>query len=303
MKIYLFWCVKRAGILVAAWVLLVMPTLGIAQEERPSGRELLAQQIRVDRPDLKMEGEIVLRTLKPLTGELRLQKARGEPRQIFAGIMRLVPGVGNVLDGLFDQVEIHDLDLDGLVITITREGYTFSLARATIPEGEWVQVVGQLDQKKNWQVESGGLHLADIPVHHHQPLPPLPLSFKSLQATGDHQEHFSVAIDKIRAGHLAVVADPTGFWGNVLRAMGFAKGVKSSPILFDRFTATVVADAQQVVTQSLLLQAPHATASGRAVMPWQPEPRSVHLAVDVTAKNQPVGHFTTVMPLIVVSRP
>ncbi|MEO5364397.1 MAG: hypothetical protein H7838_12335 [Magnetococcus sp. DMHC-8] len=266
--------------------------------EQGAGRELLAQQVRIDRPDLKMEGEVVLRTVSPLTGELRLQKARGEPRQIFAGVMRLLPGARNVLDDIFDQVNIHDLSLEELLITVTREGYTLNLARATIPEGGLEQVTGWLDLQKNWRIESGSLRLTNLPLRVDKAMPPMPVSYRKLQATGERRELFAVDVEKIRLGHLAVVADPTGFFGNVLQAMGYAKGLRSAPILFDRLAVTAMVDAQQVVTQSLMLQAPGASLSGKAAMPWQPVPRHVHVEVDVTAGQQPVRHFKTVMPLV-----
>ncbi|MEO5340259.1 MAG: hypothetical protein H7837_07060 [Magnetococcus sp. MYC-9] len=266
--------------------------------EQSTGRALLAQQIRIDRPDLKMSGEIVLRSLQPLAGELRLQQARGEPRHIFAGVMRLVPGVTGVMDGFFDVLEIHDLDLAGLVITVNREGYALQLASATIPEGELQQVTGRFNSNRVWQLASGGLRLAQVPLRLKKGLPAMPLSYRTLQANGSGQERLSLEVEKVRVGHLAALADPSGVLGQLLRAMGFARGLESSPIVFDRLAVTAVSDAQRVVTQSLLLQAPKASATGVASMAWQPEPRKVHLEVDVTTAKQPARHFDALIPLV-----
>ena len=154
MKIYLFWFVRQSWILLLSLAFVAIPS-SRSLADQATGRALLAQQIRVDRPDLKMAGEIILQSLNPLSGELRFQQAKGEPRQIFAGIMRLIPGARTLLDGFFDQVDIHDLTLDGLVITVTPEGYALTLTRATIPEGVLEQVTGSLDRQKNWRLESG----------------------------------------------------------------------------------------------------------------------------------------------------
>ncbi|MEO5351095.1 MAG: hypothetical protein H7836_15850 [Magnetococcus sp. YQC-3] len=270
---------------------------GAAAEQRAGGRDLLAQQIRVDRSDLKMEGEIVLRTLKPLTGELRLRKARGEPRQIFAALIRLVPGFKSGFDSFFDQVDVHDLELNGLLISVTQEGYRFSLERAAIPEGKLERVTGQFDLQKNWQVESGALSLTQLPLLPTRPKPPLPVSYRKLTASGSGQETLYLEVEKVRLGHLAFVTDSSGVLGEYLRAMGFAKGVQSSPILCDHFAATLVTDAKQMVTQSLSLRSPTANSSGKASLPWQPEPRKLHLEMEVTSSKQPVRQFKTVIPL------
>lgn len=300
-------CFWSIGMIVLAWVIWAIPVVAAGQDERsaspvnttdrPTGRELLAQQIRIEQPDLKMEGKLILRTLSPLTGVLHLDQARGEPRQIFAGVMRLIPGTKHVFDRFFDQLDIHDLDLRGLVITVTPEGYQLQLASATIPEGVLKQVTGRLDFQKSWQLESGSLHLSNIPLRLDPPVPPMPFRYESVRASGERQEKYSVEIKKIMIGHLAAFVDPTGFFGDVLRGMGFAKGFKSVPIQFDRVAVTAVAEARQLVTQSLVLQTSAAKASGRASMAWQPEPRQVHLDLDVTAKNQPDSHFKGVIAL------
>ena len=300
MKIYSSWFVRTW--LLCALSLLTLPAVAMAAEtgvatERGGGRDLLAQQIRVDRSDLKMEGEVVLRTLKPLTGELRLRKARGEPRQIFAALIRLVPGFKNSFDSFFDQLDVHDLDLNGLLISVTQEGYRFTLERAAIPEGKLERVTGQFDLQKNWQVESGSLSLTQLPLLPTRPKPPLPVSYQKLTASGNGQETLYLEIEKVRLGHLAVVADPTGVFGEYLRAMGFAKGLQSSPILCDQFAVSLLADAKQMVSQSLSLRSPTANSSGKAVMPWQPEPRKLQLEMEVTSKKQPVRQFKTVIPL------
>ncbi len=292
-----------AGLVVG--LLTAVPLAGMALEvqpaprsgtERPTGRELLAQQIRIDQPDLKMDGEIVLKSLSPLTGVVRLRQARGEPRKIFAGVMRLIPGAKQAFDGFFDQLNVHDLDLRDLVITVTPEGYGLQLATATIPEGGLKQVSGQLDFQKRWQLESGSLQLSNIPLHPNSPVPPLPLSYRQLKASGAEGKTFALDVEKIRMGHLAIFRDPTGFFGDVLRAMGFAKGFDSAPILLDRLAVTAVADAKQLATQSLLLLAPNkAKATGQATMAWQPKPRQLHLKLDVTTDRHAVSHFKTVL--------
>lgn len=297
-----FWSV---GTLFLAWLVWAMPAVAPALDgrppaqanDRPTGRELLAQQIRIDQPNLKMEGKIVLKTLSPLTGVLHLDQARGEPRQIFAGVMRLIPGTKDLFSRFFDQLDIHDLDLRGLVITVTTEGYQLQLASATIPEGSLKQVTGRLDFQKRWHWESGPLHLSNIPLHLDPPIPPMPFRYEMVRASGERQEKVSVEIKKISVGHLAAFVDSTGFFDEVLRAMGFSKGFHSAPISFDRVAVTAVSEAQQLVTQSLLLQAPAAKASGRAFMPWQPEPRRLHLDLDVTADKRPASHFKGVIPL------
>ncbi|MBF0162691.1 MAG: hypothetical protein HQL88_10445 [Magnetococcales bacterium] len=295
MKIYLFWFVKRLALL----GLLIQPVVAFSQDAAslPAGRGLLAQQIRIERPDLKMNGEIVLRSLQPLAGELRLQQARGEPRQIFAAVMRLVPGAKGALDGLFEQVEIHDLDLQDLVITLAPEGYTLQLASATIPEGVLEQVTGRLNGQKEWQLSSGALRLKHIPLASNKGGKPRSLSYRKLEMTGTGQESFSATVSKPRVGHLAGLADPTGFFGDVLRAMGFAQGMGSAPLSLDRLSVAAVIDAQRMVSRTLQLQAPHASASGQATMAWQPHPRQLHLNMAVTTADQSVKHFQTVLPV------
>ncbi|MBF0184973.1 MAG: hypothetical protein HQM06_11375 [Magnetococcales bacterium] len=306
MKIFLFWSVNTCMALLLAVALL--PACAWAEEggngrraagELNGGRDLLAQQIRVDRPDLKMDGELILRTLKPLTAEIRLQRAQGEPKQIFAAVMRLLPGAKGAFDHFFEQVDIHDLTLTDLQVALTAEGYTLQLASAEIPEGALQQVRGWMDMQKNWQLESGPLHLRHLPLRAAKKMPPLPVSFKRLQASGERQERFSLEVERVKVGHLAMIADPERVWGEVLRSMGYARGLSSSPIAFDRLVAQWDVEARQIATRQLLLQAPGGTATGKAVMPWHPQPRKVAVTLDVTssARRGESKHFQTVIPL------
>ncbi|WP_130473083.1 hypothetical protein [Candidatus Magnetaquicoccus inordinatus] len=307
MKIFSFW-------FVSLFLLLALGALPLAQghaaaEEGASrrqqtevngGRELLVQQIRVDRADLQMDGELVLRTLSPLSGELRLQRAQGEPKQIIGMLMRLLPGVKSSFEQFFALVDVQDLTLRDLLITVTAEGYRLQLASAEIAEGGVQQVTGWMDQRKNWQVESGPLHLRHLPLRAAKGMALLPVSYKRLQGSGERQELFSLEAERIKVGHLAMIADPEKIWGEVLRRLGFARGLMSSPIVFERIASKWTVDARQVATQMLLLQAPGGSASGSLVMPWQPEPRQLHVRLDVTssARHAESKAFQTVVPVV-----
>ncbi|MBF0097230.1 MAG: hypothetical protein HQM04_12035 [Magnetococcales bacterium] len=309
MKIFLFWYVRVINTLLVLGLFSV-PQWGVAGEEGAglrravaevnSGRDLLTQQIHVDRPDVKMDGELVLRSLKPLTGELRLQRAQGEPKQIFAVVLRLLPGVKSGFDHLFDLVDVHDLTLQDLVIGVTGEGYALQLAKAEIPEGSLQQVSGWMDLQKSWQVESGALNVRHLPLRGvPQGMAVLPVSFKRLQASGDRQDHYGVEVERFKIGHLSFVSDPQGVWGEILRQMGFARGLSSSPIVFDRVASQWDVDGRQIATRMLQVQAPGGQASGKAVMPWQPEPRQVQVTLDVTssARRGESKRFQTVVPV------
>lgn len=263
---------------------------------RATGRELLAQKIRIDRPDLQIEGEIILRTLRPLTGELNLKKAKGDLRPFFTGIVERFFGHQEISGGFIERLEIADLTLEDFSIRIMAEGYALDLVSATLADGRWEKLTGWLDHKGHWTFSSGALQLARIPLRFNPPLVPIPISYQNLQASGNLEVDVSLQLSNVSIGRLVNISDPSGFFGKVFRAMGFAQGLDSKPVFFDTFKTTVVVDGQNISTKELSLRTSTAVLTGNVIIPWQPQPRQIHLDLAVTNSKKPVQHFKSVMP-------
>lgn len=269
---------------------------GSPEVMRVSGGRLFAQKIRVDRPDLKIEGELVLKRLQPLAGGLHLKKAQGDLRPFLMGIVEQFSGQKNLLSGFLDPLDLKDLNLEDFSLTVTEQGYELSLASATLPEGRWEKLTGRLDKKGHWTFASGAFQLSKMPTYGKQTIESIPVRYGRLQASGHSNVDFSLLLEKVHLARLPPISDPTGFWGKVLTAMGFAQGVKTAPLFFDRFETKVVADKQKVATQSLSLHASGASLSGKVYMPWKPKPIKMHLDLAVTSKGRPVKYFKSVVP-------
>ena len=268
-----------------------------AEPARP-GQILLAQKIHLDRKKLKAEGELILRSLRPLTGTLHFKKSRGDLRQFLAKMIDRFYGKNNSVSRVIRQLEIEDLSLEDFSITITEKGYILKLGSAVIPEGHLRDVTGWLDHEGHWSVSSGALVLTKIPLRIKPPLEPIPLSYHRLKASGDVEAGFSLYLEKINIAKLPKQSDPSGFFGPVLQAMGFDQGVQSTPLRFDQFETTVVAEKNQLVTESLLLSTSAASLTGKVYMPWKPKPRQMHMDLVVDAKKKSVKRFQAVMPLV-----
>lgn len=260
-------------------------------------RKLFVKKIVIDRPGLKARGEMTLKSLQPLMATVHFQQARGDPHQLFKIIER-ISGRNDSAGSFFSYLDSTDLTLKGVTVTITQEGYLLGIESAILPEGKIDTVSGWLDQKGHWRVSTGMVQLSRIPLRdkNKQAIESIPVRYESLQASGTQSENLSVHVEKITITHLPHFSDPKNFFGDVLLAMGFEQGIQTTPLFFERFETTVVANEQAVMTQSLhLAGSGGGVLTGKISVPWK-EPKRVYLELAVVNKQQVEKKFKAVMP-------
>ena len=265
--------------------------------DRPVDRKLLVKKIVIDRPGLKARGEIVLKSLQPLTATLHFQQARGDPHQLFRMIER-ISGRNDSAGSFFSYLDSSDLTLHGVTVTITREGYLLGIDRVVLPEGRVENISGWVDQKEHWLLSTGILQLSRIPLrlNSKQAIESIPVRYDSLQASGTQSEYVSLRLEKMIVSHLPHFSDPKNFFSDVLRSMGFEQGINTTPLSFERFETTVVANEEVVMTPLLRLAGSGGgVLTGKISLPWK-EPGRVYLDLTVVDKQQVKKRFQTVMP-------
>ncbi len=285
-----------------------------AQEEKRH-RILLARHLSLDLPDIRIEGKISIFSLAPLTGQLEIKKADGDPRRIF----ELVSESSGILHGLAKTLPIKQLELKDCLITMTKYGLEFKFASAVIPEGFLKNVSGTVSQDRVWTVKSGEFSMASFPFpekkwqHIRRRADIFPLGFVSLDATGENnrarlqvqgmfgkrleadklklwvdvpkkeQIDLSVAAEGIKVVEPSSIADPTGMIREIMAYSGKAAqlgGLWS----FDKLLLRGVVHNQDVFeVNPFRLSAPNLQIWGAIEGRRLPLPGSVEVAL--TAKR------------------
>lgn len=174
------WVRRRgAGVLLLLGALLVPPSLPAAPEGDAPGRvrvqigkpapgspgrpgdQLLSHTIRVEKPNLKANGQVTLWSLSPLSGELVLEQLDGDPKELHGvlGVLGSWPGQ------LAQLLDTQRLTLRNLRLVVGgEEKSTLTLARLETPEGYLERVAGERTAADRWRLTARGGEFQRLPV-------------------------------------------------------------------------------------------------------------------------------------------
>ena len=284
-----------------------------AVERNPS--ILLARHLSLDLPDIKIDGKISIFSLNPLTGQLEIKSADGDPRRIF----ELISESSGLLHGLAKNLPIKQLTLKDCLITMTRDGVEFQFKSAVIPEGHLRDVSGAATRDKVWTVKSGEFYLNAFPFPQQewqklrQQIDLFPLGFSSLVASGQQNEgkievqkilskglkvqklkmwieqpkgqQFDISMDaeQLQVEEPSRMPDQTGLITQLLEYSGKAAQI-GGLLTFDRMMVRgVVRNRDAFQVNPLRLSAPNLQIWGAVEGQQLPRPGSVQ--IDLTAKR------------------
>ncbi|MBF0445727.1 MAG: hypothetical protein HQL68_09055 [Magnetococcales bacterium] len=160
-----------------------------AEEATTNQPVLLSRHISLDLPDLKINGIVNVFTLNPLTGQLIITFADGDPRRIFD----LMSESSGLLHGLSAKLPIQHMVLKDCVIDLSRKGLDLKFKSADIPAGHIEDVEATISLNKIWKVKSGKFSLQTFPfsgpqwqeLRQHMDI--FPLGYSSFKANGEQK--------------------------------------------------------------------------------------------------------------------
>ncbi|MBF0195454.1 MAG: hypothetical protein HQL71_12905 [Magnetococcales bacterium] len=177
-------------------LLLLMPllcffaTITPAQAvEEADKRVLLSRHISLDLPDLKINGIVNVFSLNPLTGQLVINFADGDPRRIFD----LMSESSGLLHGLSSKLPIQHLVLKDCVVNLSRKGLDLKFKSADIPAGHLEDVEAFISLNKIWKVKTGAFNLQNFPFSGkkwqelRKRMDFFPLGYETFEANGEHK--------------------------------------------------------------------------------------------------------------------
>jgi hypothetical protein len=148
---------------VALFPILLLCIIAIAapaKAEKPETQHvLLSRHISLDLPDLKINGIVNVFSLNPLTGQLIITFADGDPRRIFD----LMSESSGLLHGLSSKLPIQHMVLKDCVINLSRKGLDLKFKSADIPAGHIEDVEATVSLNKIWKVTTGKFTLRNFP--------------------------------------------------------------------------------------------------------------------------------------------
>jgi hypothetical protein len=283
--------------------------------EAANHRVLLERHLSLDLPDISITGKISIFSLNPLTGQLAIKTADGDPRRIF----ELISESSGLLHGLSTKIPIKSIVLNDCLITMTSKGVEFEFKSADIPEGRIEDLSGVFSQKKIWKVKSGKFILKAFPfpgaewdkIRKRADL--FPLGFSSLTANGQQRdgkveikdiftkviqtkklkilfeepkkEQLDISLDakQIRVDEPRSIPDATGLIKEVMDYAG--KAAQLGGILtFDRaMVRGVIRNQSHIKVNPVRLSAPDLQIWGTVEAKRQPKPGNIE--IDLTAKR------------------
>lgn len=306
---------RASALFIAVVLLFTMSITAGGAEKKP--RILLAKHLSLNLDDIKIEGKITLFSLSPLTGELDIKHADGDPRRIFD----LISESTGLLHGLSTKLPIKQLKLEDCKINLGKRGVTFKFKSAVIPEGRLLDVSGEFTQSKLWAIRSGLLHLEAFPFPGYRwvldriLLQPFPLGFSSLAANGTDKNGMislenlfarGVDVDKVKvwSEQLAkkkfdisleserlqiakpeTIPDITGLLAKIMAYAG-ESAIQNDKLVFEKMMMRGVADSERVFINPVRLQAPELQVWG--TIQGQHRHEGNEFEVKLTAKR--VGH-------------
>ncbi|MBF0359065.1 MAG: hypothetical protein HQL70_10700 [Magnetococcales bacterium] len=283
--------------------------------EGANNRVLLERHLSLDLPDISITGKVSIFSLNPLTGQLAIKTADGDPRRIF----ELISESSGLLHGLSTKLPIKQIVIKDCLITMTSKGVEFNLKSADIPDGRIEDLSGFFSQKKVWEVSSGKFILNSFPfpgtewekIRKRADI--FPLGFSSLVANGQqrvgkieikdvftkviqtkelkilfeepNKEQFDISLDAkhIRVDEPRTITDATGLINDVMDYAG--KAAQLGGILtFDRaMVRGVIRKTSHIKVNPLRLSAPDLQVWGTVEAKRRPEPGTIE--IDLTAKR------------------
>lgn len=121
---------------------------------------LLAQVIRVERPNLKAQGKFTLRSVSPLAGELVLDTLDGDPKEL-KGVLGLL---GSWAGQLAETLDTDHLTVTGLQVVVAAGVSTLRLQRLSTPEGWLEEGRGERMAPDQWHFKARQARFERLPV-------------------------------------------------------------------------------------------------------------------------------------------
>lgn len=290
------------------------------------GSALLEKVIRINRPDLRARGRLILRSLSPMAGELRLREARGNPRWLFS---RLPSGTTRSL--LTQHLDIRNLSLKAMRIFTSGNGFEFGAAQIAIPEGAWANLSGRLGHSGNWQLQSGPFQWTRSWPQWGSWQPLLPVGFKTLAAAGDRtggevhitnfflhdiaaqglliradthpqfgqealQATVEVTLSQVRIPAKRILAAQAGFAEELFRATGFEPHPVDG-LHLHRVYLRATLEERKIRLQTVEMAGPGFKLQGSGRGRWTPAPGQLHMHWTVKTAEKPEKQFKTAFSL------
>ncbi|MBF0382692.1 MAG: hypothetical protein HQL69_16850 [Magnetococcales bacterium] len=181
---------RSSVVLLAILMLHILLVITPSQaEERIDKQVLLSRHISLDLPDLKINGIVNVFTLNPLTGQLIITFADGDPRRIFD----LMSESSGLLHGLSNKLPIQHMVLTDCVINLSRKGLDLKFKSADIPAGHIEDVEATVSLNKIWKIKTGKFNLQNFPFSGPEwyelrtKMDIFPLGYESFEASGEQK--------------------------------------------------------------------------------------------------------------------